>query len=111
MVTKPDVEQPTDTWEIEYVKAALRNQGGHKATMEQMDRSRKIQRLMWDEQDALMEKYPGKWVVMGEGGVLALGDSLNEVICEIDSRGIGRNEVAVERLSPFPSFMPRPRLK
>ena len=103
MATNLDVEQPTDTWEIEWVKERLRDRGIHEAFQKQMERSRKIQRRMWDEKESLTKKHPSKWVVMGEDGILALGNSLNEAISEIDSRGISRNEIVIEYLNPNPS--------
>ena len=108
MATKPNVKQPTDTWEIEWVKERLSRPGDYKAFTEQMECSRKIQRRMWDEKEVLTEKHPRKWVVMGIDGILALGDSLETVIGEIDSRGISRDEIVIEHLVPFPSVMPRP---
>ena len=108
MATEPDVEQCADTWEIEWVKERLRSPEIHQAFQEQVERRRRIQRRMWDERESLTEKYPGKWILMGEDGILALGESLEKVIAEIDSRGISRDEIVVEYLDSNPPPMMTP---
>ena len=88
--------------EIEWVKERLRNSGSPKAMKERSERRRRIQRRIWDEKEALIGKHPRKWVVMGENGILTLGDSLKEVIAEARSRGIDSDDMVVEYLDPNP---------
>lgn len=80
----------------------IKKSGGIKARREQDRQFSKIHDRMRKEHAALMDKYPRKWVVMGKDGVVALGDSLEEVVDEAHNRGFRASDMAVEFLDPDP---------
>ena len=60
---------------------------------------------MWAERDSLVERHPGKWVAMGKGGVVSVGDSIEEVLSVADAENAGRPELVVEHLDPNPATL------
>lgn len=46
----------------------------------------------------LTKEYPNKWVVMHNGGVMVIADSLEDALKEMDDRGIPRKGAVVEFL-------------
>ena len=57
---------------------------------------------MVEDFDALMEKYPDKWVAVGKDGVIAVGDSPDEVAQEVEDQGYRDWEFMVEFLESAP---------
>ncbi len=80
----------------------IKKSGTAKARHEQLREYSKIHHRLRKEHAALMDKYPRKWVVMGKDGVVALGDSLEEVVDEAHNRGFRASDMAVEFLDPDP---------
>ena len=54
------------------------------------------------EEEALIGKYPNKWVLMGEAGLLVLGDTADELWEYVESEGLNRRHVTVAYLDPDP---------
>ena len=46
----------------------------------------------------LMEEHPNKWVAMGKDGVIAVGDSIEEVVAATRAKGISTADVTIEYL-------------
>ena len=84
--------------DIEAVRAALERAGPPKGFAANLEKRRAILQRLLDEQPALVERYPGKWVAMGLDGVLAVGDSFGQVVAEIE----GADEAQVEYIDPNP---------
>lgn len=57
---------------------------------------------MTEDFDALMEKYPEKWVAVGKDGMIAVGDSPDEVVQEVEDQGFRRWEYMLEHLETDP---------
>ena len=62
----------------EFLRKAVEELGGPTVWDDGMAEFYKAATRLWDEYDALMEKYPDKWVAVGKDGVLAVCDSLKE---------------------------------
>ena len=60
---------------------------------------------MWEARPELMEKYPDKWVAITMDGVVAIGDSKNDVLDEVESQGVRRRDVVVEYLETDPPVL------
>ena len=52
-----------------------------------------------------MEKYPDKWVALAMDGVVAIGDSKNDVLDEVERLGVRRRDVVVEYLETDPPVL------
>ena len=57
------------------------------------------------EREALTRQYPDRWVAMGKDGVVAVGDTLDDVITKIDAQGARRGSVDVKFMDTNPSPM------
>ena len=76
-MTDPDdsLNNPT---EEEFLRKAVEELGGPTVWDDGMAEFYKASTRLWDEYDALVEKYPDKWVAMGQDGLLAVCDSAKE---------------------------------
>ena len=61
--------------------------------------------LMKERHAELMEKYPDKWVVMGDDGLICTGDSREEVCKVVDDLGIRRDHVRIKFMDTNPPIM------
>ena len=66
----------------------IEDMGGAGALIDDLDEFHELRARMREEHCRLIEKYPDKWVAMGKGGVLAVGESKREVFDEIEVQGI-----------------------
>ena len=57
---------------------------------------------MNEDAAALTEKYPDKWAAVGKDGLLAVGDSPEEVAQEVEDQGLRRWEYVIEHLETDP---------
>ncbi len=57
------------------------------------------------EMEMLLKTYPDKWIAMSKDGVVAAGDSLDEVFDMVDAQGVHRGVVEVEFLNTNPTPM------
>ncbi len=55
------------------------------------------------DEDEIREKYPCKWVAVGEAGVVALGDTMYEARDKAVAAGLREWQVVVGYLTPNPS--------
>ena len=60
---------------------------------------------MDEEREQLTAKHPHKWVVMSNNGVLAIGDTLEQVLEEIEDGGKRPRNVFVDFMDPDPMDM------
>ena len=89
----------------DYVKGVIEGLGGAKVLMDEMDEYHQIVAHMRKERPSLVERYPDKWVAMGQKGVLAIGDSMDEVLRELESRGLNGADVVIEFLDTDPPLL------
>ena len=75
-----------DLWDEEYVMALSESMGGAKKIAESIREYGEICARMSSERASLMEKYPNKYVAMGKDGLLAVCDSLEELIDAAEKR-------------------------
>ena len=76
--------------------------GGPAAWDDGMAEFYKAATRLWDEHDALVEKYPDKWVDMGKDGVVAVCDSLKEAHSAADSARSYGSKCVTEFLNSDP---------
>ena len=53
----------------------------------------------------LLKQHPGKWVVMHEGDIAIVADSLEGALEEVDRLELPRGEAVIEFLDPKPKSM------
>ena len=88
-----------------YIKTLVENLGGAQALVDGIREYRQIVARMWSERASLMEKYPDRWIAMGKDGVLAVGDSMDDVLEEVESQGYRGSEVVIEFLDTDPPLL------
>ncbi len=89
----------------DYVEEIIEGLGGAKVLMDEMDEYHQIVARMRKEYPSLVERHPDKWVAMGKDGVLAVGDSIDEVLKEVEGRGLHGTDVVVEFLDTDPPLL------
>ena len=89
----------------DYVKEVIEGLGGAKALMDEIDEYHQIVARMRKERPSLVERHPDKWVAMGQKGVLAIGDSMDEVLREVESRELRGADVVIEFLDTDPPLL------
>lgn len=89
----------------DYVKEVIEGLGGAKVLMDEMDEYHDIVARMRKERPGLVERHPDKWVAMGQKGVLAIGDSMDEVLREVESRGLHGVDVVIDFLDTDPPLL------
>ena len=87
------------------MKDVIDGLGGTKALMDEMDQYHGIVVRMRKERPSLVESHPNKWVAMGREGVLAIGDSMDEVLREIEVRGLHGADGVIEFLDTDPPLL------
>ena len=88
-----------------YVREIVEGLGGPEAIIAGLREYRLIVKRMWAEKAALTEAHPNRWVAMGKDGVLAVGDSMDEVLEEVESRGIRGGDIVIEFLDTDPPLL------
>ncbi len=92
-------------WGEDYVMALVESMGGAQKIVDEMREYEKIADRMLSEWDSLMEKYPDKWVAMGKEGLVSVGDSMEEVIEDVESQGVPEKDVVIEFLDTDPPIL------
>ena len=54
---------------------------------------------------SLLERYPDKWVALGDGDVLAVGDSMDEALNAMEKLGIDRSAAVVRYIDTDPPIL------
>ena len=89
----------------DYVNEVIEGLGGAKALMDEADEYREIVVRMRKERPNLLERHPDKWVAMGQEEVLAVGDSMDEVLSEVEGRGLHGADVVIEFMDTDPPLL------
>ena len=55
------------------------------------------------EWDTLTSKYPNQWVAMGKDGVVAVGDSLDDVFAKVNAKRVPPGRIDVKFMDTNPS--------
>ena len=83
----------------------IEEMGGARALVEGLREYHEIVVRMRRERVALMEEHPNRWVAMGKNGVLAVGDSMDAVLDEVEGRGIRSGDIVIEFLDTDPPLL------
>ena len=89
----------------DYVKEVIEGLGGTKVLMDEMDEYHQIVARMRKERPSLVEHHPDKWVAMGREGVVAIGDSMDEVLREVEGWELRGADVVIEFLDTDPPLL------
>ena len=85
--------------------AMIEEMGGAHSLIDDLIEFRQLRIRMSEEHTGLIEQYPDRWVAVGLDGLLAVGDSENEVFETIDAKDIRRSDVVVEYLDTDPPVL------
>lgn len=88
-----------------YVREVIDGLGGVSGLVSGMREYHEIVARMRSERAALAEKHPGRWVAMGKDGILAIGDSMDEVLREVEGCGVRGADIVVEFLDTNPPLL------
>lgn len=88
-----------------YVREVIERLGGVNALLDDMHEFHEIVKRMDDERACLTEKHPDRWVAMGSQGVLAIGDSMEEVLAQVERQGLRGADVVIELLDTDPPLL------
>ena len=86
------------------VNRIINELGGAKALTEEMDEYQEIVLRMRKERPHLAADYPDKWVAMGREGLLAAGDSMDQVLGQLEDQGVDGVDVVIEFMDTDPPF-------
>ena len=87
------------------VKRMISELGGTKALMQEMDEYQEVVHRMRKERPRLVSSYPDKWVAMGREGLLAVGDSMDQVLAQVEAQGVRGNDVVIEFMDTDPPVL------
>ena len=90
---------------LDQANAMIEEMGGARKLIDDLAEFQQLRIRMTKEHAALIEKFPDQWVVVGLDGLLAVGNSEDEVLQAIDDRGIVRSDVVVEFLDTDPPVL------
>ena len=85
--------------------AMIEEMGGARVLIDDLAKYQQLRIRMGEEHAGLIEQYPDRWVAVGLDGLLAVGDSEDEVFKAIDDRGIPRSDAVVEFLDTDPPVL------
>ena len=91
----------------DYFEDLIAQLGGVQALRDDPNDFRKAVKRLWDEQDSPVEQHPHKWVSMAKVGVVAIGDSIEEVVAATEESNVSTADVIVEFLDPNPETLMR----
>ena len=96
-----------------HVREVINGLGGAKALAAKMAKFHKVASRMRRQRANLTDQYPDMWVAMGTDGVVAIGDSVDEVLLELESQGLHRADVVTEFIDTNPprSFCDHRRIR
>lgn len=90
---------------IDEACAMIEEMGGVCGLIDDLAEFRKLRIHMSKEHAGLIEQYPDRWIAVGLDGLLAVGDSEDEVFQALDGKGIPRSDVVVEFLDTDPPVL------
>ena len=80
------------------VEKMLADAGGPEAFLKQEAEYRELSSRMARESEALRELYPDKFAAMAPGGVLVIGDDMDEILRGLNEKGVPRGAAVVRFL-------------
>ena len=89
----------------EYVRGIIEDLGGVQSLVAGMQEYHQIVVRMQHERASLMKGHPDQWVAMGRDGVVAIGDSIDEVIEEAEAQGLRGSDLVIEFLDTNPPVL------
>ncbi len=101
----PTAKTTDDLINHPYVQEMVKRLGGNEGMIDASARYREVAARMFRERADLMEQHPDKWVAMGKGGVQAVGESLDDVLDQVDAKRISRDDVFIECLDTEPPVL------
>lgn len=88
-----------------YVREMVERLGGNEGMIDASARYREVAARMFRERADLVKQHPDKWVAMGRGGVEAIGGALEDVLDQVDAKGVSRDDVFIEFLDTDPPVL------
>ena len=88
-----------------YVRTVVEELGGVRDLAAGMREYREIVARMRSERSALTGRYPNRWIAMGRDGLLAVGDSMDDVLEEVERQGLCGGDVVIEFLDTTPPLL------
>ena len=82
---------------------ARMNELGYEVMRERDESSWAAFKRMKEDYDSLLEKHPDRYAAVGKDGLLAVGDSADEVVREVKARGFHSWEFVLEFLESDPA--------
>ena len=98
-------DSPEPIMDEAWIRKVIEEMGGPRAINEGLREFRRRIDRLWQERPVLLEKYPDKWVAMGNDGLVAVGDSIDDVLREAENQGIRRGDVVVDYLERDPPVL------
>ena len=98
----PKYREPNKSLSAEEKAEIIERLGGAEAIRQSMAEFRQVHQRMDQERKTLTAKHPNKWVLMCKDGLLAVGDTSEEVRNFAESKGLRNPKVIVEYLDPNP---------
>lgn len=97
-----DLDPPMDEQSL---RAMIDYFGGIEAMHERMALHHAAQLRLDNERATLVKTHPYKWVAMSGAGVLAFGDTLEDVVARISGRDRQKCQLVIEYLDPDPPLL------
>ena len=82
--------------------AMIEAEGGVGVIMDEMREFQELSRQFLAMEISLLKRYPDKWVAMGKGGVIAVGNSEIEAVENLEKVGIDRTDAIVKFMDTNP---------
>ena len=80
----------------------IEQMGGREAVLKELDDFREVVRRMELERAALTGQYPDRWVAVSRDGLLAVGDTLEEICGFAKAKGLNSSDFLVAYLESDP---------
>ena len=97
--------RPDPPFDEAYVMKVVGDLGGPKAILDDLGDFRQLVDRLWEERSELMGRYPDKWVAVGMDGLVAAGDSMSDVLDEVENLGLRSRDVVVDHLQTDPPVL------
>ena len=98
----PKYREPDKRLSEEEKAKLIERLGGAEALKQSSLDFQQVSARLQQERKSLLQKYPRKWVLMSKDGLLAVGDTYDEVRNFAESKGLRRPKVIAEYLDPNP---------
>jgi len=89
----------------ENVRKIIEENGGVAAIHAGLKDFEQRAKLMNTIHDDLVKKYPNQWVALLRGGKMCVGDTLTELMSEIDEKGLDRTSAFIKYMATDPPLM------